>query len=114
MQAALEGGWQNSQGWQGRVLKLSNQGRLPLALDAPASVQVQDAQRWRLSGARLRALGARLNIELLARRGALWSSQGQLSAVSPSEWLKNLTWPARWTARCCWPPTGVYKIARAG
>ena len=45
----------NGQGWQGRVLKLSNQGRLPLALDAPASVQVQDAQRWRLSGARLRA-----------------------------------------------------------
>lgn len=89
VQAALEGGWQNGQGWQGRVLKLSNQGRLPLALDAPASVQVQDAQRWRLSGARLRALGARLNIELLARRGALWSSQGQLSAVSPSEWLKK-------------------------
>lgn len=87
--AALEGGWREDQGWQGRVLRLGNQGRLPLALEAPASVQFSDAQRWRLSGARLRVLGARLSLEQLARRGALWSSQGQLSGVQLGEWLKT-------------------------
>ncbi|MFA5083361.1 MAG: hypothetical protein WC474_12500, partial [Hydrogenophilaceae bacterium] len=94
LDAEVAGAWRAA-GWTGQILRLTSQGRYPLALQAPARLEL-GADGGRLSGARLTALGASFDILDARYQAGRISSQGAFKGLS----VKALQgWPA-WPA---WP-----------
>ncbi|MDD5365497.1 MAG: translocation/assembly module TamB domain-containing protein [Gallionellaceae bacterium] len=89
--AEVAGAWREA-GWSGQILRLTNQGRHPLALQAPARLEIA-ADGGRLSEARLAALGAVFNVRDARYQAGRISSQGEFKGLSITVLKRFPAWP---------------------
>ncbi len=85
----LDGGWRDDSGWSGRIASLTNRGRHPLVLNAPAGLEL-GRDHFSLTGARLDFLGAHLVLDEMAYDAGRISSRGRFQGF-PVAYLQGLT-----------------------
>ncbi|MHB1331060.1 MAG: translocation/assembly module TamB domain-containing protein [Sulfuriferula sp.] len=78
--ATLAGGWRDGAGWDGRILRLVNTGRYPIALNAPARLAV-GAGHVSLNQAEFSLANGRLRIEEFALQDGRISSRGSMNGL---------------------------------
>ena len=95
LDAELAGAWRESDGqagWSGQILRLSNRGRHPLALQAPARLELSTTG-GRLAEARLAALGAVFDIREARYQPGRLSSQGEFRGLTIAAVSRLANWP---------------------
>lgn len=90
--ADFSGGWQETGGWSGRLLKLVNRGAHPLALQAPADLAVAPGT-VSLGAARFDFAGGRVAVQEATYRDGRITSQGEFSGIAAAD-LQQLAAPA--------------------
>ncbi len=97
LDAELAGAWRGADGqpeWRGQIARLTNRGRYPLNLLAPAQLQL-GADHVRLREARFTALGARIDARDADYRAGSFASQGEFTGLSIAAGKKWPDWPTR-------------------
>ena len=91
----LAGAWVEQDGrpgWSGKIRRLANQGRYPLALLSPAQLQF-GADRLHLAAASFAALGARIKVVDAVYRPGVFSSRGDFTGLSVAALGNLAAWP---------------------
>lgn len=121
--AEVHGGWSEARGWSGQIAKLRNRGTYPLALSAPAPLEVSPDR------ARLGRFEATLGEGRLLVREVDWepgrlSSSGEFKAL-PAQWIlfgaglagrfeSSLLLDGQWSLRTRERLDGTLSVQRAG
>lgn len=91
----LTGAWQEAQGkanWTGKILRLANQGRYPLTLQAPAVLELT-ADSVHLADARIAALGTVFNSREFRYQAGKFGSRGEFKGLSITPLKRLPAWP---------------------
>ncbi|BBP03925.1 DUF490 domain-containing protein [Sulfuriferula plumbiphila] len=85
--ATLSGGWRNGRGWNGRILRLENSGRYPVALNAPALLAF-GAGHVSLSHAEFALARGRVRVDEFALQSGRITGQGSMSGLDSAYLLR--------------------------
>lgn len=91
--AQLRGGWQDHAGWRGEVLQLAHPGQHAFELLAPAALAASP-QRVQFGPARLRAVGAMLDVQEVRYLDGVLSTRGEVRGLAVTELQKLADVPA--------------------
>jgi translocation and assembly module TamB len=117
----LEGGLRAKRDWTGRVMSLTNRGRLPFALRAPVSLEAGPA-RAAVGEATVDAIGGRLSLRSLRWENRRLTSEGSFTGMPAAVLLalggagtmpdSNLTLRGSWAINATPQLNGVLTITR--
>lgn len=88
LEGTLTGGWRDAVGWTGQVQSLSNKGRHPLVLMAPAKLEVA-AARFLLADALFDFAGGSINVQQASYQAGQLASRGAFKGL-PVAYLQRL------------------------
>ncbi|HEU0200513.1 MAG TPA: translocation/assembly module TamB domain-containing protein [Burkholderiaceae bacterium] len=94
--ARVRGGWERGKGWSGTLTELRNRGKYPVALTAPAALEIAPP-RFALAGLGLRLAEGEVSVDTLRWADGALTSRGEFTAL-PVQWLLALAGRSRMQA----------------